>query len=95
VLGAENGTAYLLHVSPGGVRSTMHIAPSSGTLETKSRCQEAGTETRSFQIVPIGTGNGPEFGLRRCSLLLCAEQDGRITLSRNKFGPWERFRRLD
>jgi hypothetical protein len=34
---------------------------------------------------------GCAFGLRSAGLLLCAEADGRVTLSRRELGPWERF----
>ena len=42
-----------------------------------------------FQKVP---GSGGGFGLQRGGLFLCAEPDGRVSLSRPQLGPWECFK---
>jgi hypothetical protein len=52
--------------------------------------RDDGSPVYTFDIA-AGT-KGEDFGLRRDGLLLCAESDGRITLSRRKRGPWESFR---
>ncbi len=42
-----------------------------------------------FEMVAAASGC---FGLRKGALFLCAEPDGRVTLSRGQLGPWEQFR---
>jgi Glycosyl transferase family 90 len=96
VMLAENReTAYLLHVGPDGSRYTVcvtaeHQGPGKGPPSG-----ETAPGIQAFRVLPVTADGRVVFGLQSGGLLLCAEQDGRITLSRNKFGPWERFKLVD
>ena len=85
---AENrGTACLLHVKSGGKRYSTRIAPV-GSLKIETDLAQSNEGLQTFQIRPV---DDRKFGLQDEGLLLCAEGDGRITLSRKILGPWERF----
>jgi len=47
-------------------------------------------EPARFEIVPV-PGHPGKIGLRRDGLFLCAEGDGRLTLSRQRLDVWEMF----
>ena len=46
---------------------------------------------QAFRTLPTTADDQATFGLASHGLLLCAESDGRVTLSRSALGPWERF----
>ncbi len=81
VVAATEGAAHLLHVAPDGRRCT--VVPSAAS--------EAWKRAAGFERVPIAGDTKARFGLRKDGLFLCAEADGRVTLSRRTLGPWERF----
>jgi SAM-dependent methyltransferase len=88
VLLAQHGQrAYFLHLSDSGTR-VLRVDPSG---PRGSVGNDLG-EDAAFAIVP---GHGKSFGLRRRGLLLCAEGDGRVTLSRHRLDRWESFIALD
>ena len=91
LLGTNDGTAYLFHVLPVGDRYTIHVYPAQEVLGTESVHRDSVAQSPPFQVVLAEADESPMFGLRRCDLFLCAEGDGRITLSRGRLGPWERF----
>jgi lipopolysaccharide biosynthesis glycosyltransferase len=86
------GTAYLHHVASDGNRYAIGVAPSGASTQDAPLSQPA-TRSREFEVIPITTGDEQiTFALRSTGLFLCAENDGRITLSRSAIGPWEAFR---
>jgi hypothetical protein len=91
ILAAGDGLAFLFHIGPDGYRYSIRIAAEgqfSGDQLT-SGADRDGVQT--FRALGDGTSQGAAIGLQDDRLLLCAESDGRITLSRRAFGPWERF----
>jgi hypothetical protein len=94
-LADNQGTAYLLYTAPDGDQCTMRIAPMrrNPVEEPTQSGFPAGLQT--FRRVAVTASERSSFGLRSGGLLLCAETDGRVTLSRNTLGPWERFEFID
>ena len=94
VLGESNGTAYLFHIAPDGTRFTVRMTPSQqGSREAMSSNETTTTRRfQTFRILPTTSDDLAAFGLESEGLLLCAEGEGRVSLSRSALGPWERFR---
>jgi hypothetical protein len=91
VLGANDGIAYLFYILPDGDRCTIGILPTHDASKREAYATGFMTRCRSFNVVSTEAGKRTVLGLRCCNLFLCAEGDGRITLSRNVLGPWEVF----
>jgi hypothetical protein len=95
VLGENEGTAYLFHVAPDGTRFTVRIRPDRQGLQEAVPSAETNCRFQAFRTLPTPADDQATFGLTSHGLLLCAEGDGRVTLSRSALGPWERFRLTD
>ncbi len=92
VMLAENeGTTYLFHVALDGSRYTVRVTPERPGPGKDSPPDRIAARFQTFRIVPLAADERSVFGLQCGGLLLCAEADGRVTLSRNILGPWERF----
>jgi hypothetical protein len=90
-LAAEGDLACLLHQGPDGVKRPIRVLPG---VDPRPGSGFAHEDTASPDQFRMAAAPGSAFGLARSGLLLCAESDGRITLSRQQLGPWERFRKL-
>ncbi len=86
ILADDKSTAYLLYLAPDGERYSVGVSPERRDADGGSR---AGAQ--AYHVISIGADGHLGFGLQSCGLLLCAETDGRVTLSRNVLGPWEWF----
>jgi Glycosyl transferase family 90 len=89
MLADNKGTAHLFHIELDGERYTVDIALEGGGADEGSTASGFPERFQAFRIV-LAEGR-LVFGLRSGGRLLCAEPDGRITLSRTVLGPWERF----
>jgi hypothetical protein len=88
ILAEDDGTTYLFRMIPDGHSYAMRItAERRGTGETPIP-----DGSRAFRMRAVAGGERFVFGLQNGGLLLCAEADGRVTLSRSALGPWERFK---
>jgi hypothetical protein len=92
----SRGTAYLFHVMPDGERYTVSVGPERRSADEDVDAGGASSAQiperfQKFRVLWTEVDERFVFGLRSCGLLLCAEADGRVTLSRTVFGPWERF----
>jgi hypothetical protein len=91
MLGENEGAAYLLHLAPDGARFTVAIPPGpQGTQKQMPPCERS-SRLQAFRVLPTNAKDRATFGLGSEGLLLCAESDGRVTLSRTSLGPWEWF----
>jgi hypothetical protein len=88
-MGENRGVAYLFHIVPHGRRYTVRIPPAAQNSDKISTLDACAARYQVFRILPVGADE--RFGLQSGGLLLCAEADGRVTLSRSGLGPWERF----
>jgi len=93
VVAKLGGTGYLLHISPDRRRycirvptEQQHEGPRPGPGAS------AASWTQAFQIVQVPGSGEDLFGLSHGGWFLCAEPDGRVTLSRRRIGLWELFR---
>ena len=94
-LADNQGTAYLLYTTPDGDQRTMRVAPVRRSSADEPTSSGFLTGPQTFRRVALAASERSSFGLRSAGLLLCAEADGRVTLSRNALGPWERFEFID
>jgi len=92
LLATSGARAYLLHIATDGERYTIRIAPEAGAQEKTEDGTVPGTPLQGFRIVRTLQGASTAFGLSSHGLFLCAEGDGRVTLSRRQLAVWERFR---
>jgi Glycosyl transferase family 90 len=95
LLADDESTAYLFHITPSGERYTIRIAPDNGSLHARSSSQRSPGRSQALRVLPTIVEERSAFGLRSEGLMLCAESDGRVTLSRTVLGPWERFEMMD
>jgi hypothetical protein len=95
ILAENRGTAYLFHVAPDGSRYTVRVTPERQGLSKGSPPGETAARFQAFRTLPATADEPSVFGLQSGGLLLCAEADGRVTLSRNTLGPWEGFQLVD
>lgn len=95
MLGDNGGTAYLFYIAPDGSRYTVRVAAERRGPGEDSPPDEIAARFQAFRVVPATADARSAFGLQSGGLLLCAEADGRITLSRSALGPWERFQLVD
>ncbi len=79
----------ILHVALDGEHLVIQFL---GQLNSEHGGLQPARYSDEFKIVEVTKGSQSEFGLQADGLFLCAEGDGRITLSRRSLGPWERFR---
>jgi hypothetical protein len=92
VMLAENeGTAYLFRTGSNGERHTIVVAPEGLGSDDEPDSDRTSARTQAFDVSHAEFQERVGFGLRSGGLLLCAEGDGRVTLSRKVLGPWERF----
>ena len=85
----ESDQAVLAIIGEGGV----HFVTSDNGRLTVLSCEEPldvryKTVHTRFSLVPV---DQDRVGLRAQSLFLCAEQDGRLTLSKTRLRAWETF----
>jgi hypothetical protein len=95
VLGESKGTAYLFHIAPDGTRFTVRLLPDRKTPPREPPSRGVASRFQAFRLVPTGANEPATFGLGSKGLLLCAEHDDRVTLSRSSLGPWERFQLVE
>jgi hypothetical protein len=88
------GRAYLLHMAADGERYTIRIPPEQATKSAADNWCPSGALVQGFRTVQVADGESSSFGLTDGGLFLCAESDGRVTLSRQRPGPWERFQAM-
>jgi hypothetical protein len=91
VLGESDGTAYLFYIAPDGTRFTVRLLPVRKDSQEAMPSGETNWRFQAFRTLPTTADDQATFGLASHGLLLCAESDGRVTLSRSALGPWERF----
>jgi hypothetical protein len=94
-LADNKGTAHIFHIGQSGERYTVRIGAERRGLDEQSSPGHSRGRYQTFRVLPVGAGDRSVFGLGSEGLMLCAEADGRVTLSRNVFGPWERFEFVD
>jgi SAM-dependent methyltransferase len=87
--------AFLVHSDSGGERYSIRIAPQPLGEKPTGHGRMPTPAIQGFGIVLSADNGSYAFGLQSNGLFLCAEPDGRITLSRRELGPWERFRLLE
>jgi hypothetical protein len=90
MLAERNGTGILFHLADGGARYTIRLAPAGPPDGAPP--DDAGMRCQTFRLVHTAPDAASPFGLRSQGLLVSAEADGNVTLSRTVLGPWERFR---
>ena len=95
ILANNDETAYLFYSRPDGERQTVRIGPERSGSSREQIADEIPAGIQAFRMLPVVVDERSWFGLQSCGLLLCAEDDGRITLSRSILGPWERFELLE
>jgi hypothetical protein len=91
MLAENNGSAYLFHIAPRVGRYTVRVAPEHLGPDEKLISDGFPARNQAFRVLWAGADERSVFGLESSGLLLCAETDGSVTLSRNFLGPWERF----
>ena len=84
------GHAHLKIQATAGDRGLPHITSDQSAGQLSDPAGPVAGAMQHFEVVP--TESSDWFGLRFAGLYLCAEPDGRITLSRMQLGPWEQFR---
>lgn len=83
----REGAGYLIHARANGGLSEIVVSPGLGS--TPVQLLDLTPELlQPWSLMPV---EGSALGLFRSGLYLCAELDGRVTLSRPQLGPWERF----
>jgi hypothetical protein len=90
----HHGIGHLLRVTPDGSRYTIAVVPLDNVLD-KSRASQPMVPAETFAITPVAGDGQLKFGLQSSGHFLCAEIDGRVTLSRGALGPWEMFQFFD
>ena len=90
------GDGYLLHVAPDGGYYSIRVPPAREAINARDGDDGAGVLpairwVQSFRVAQDVTTDQASFGLSDDDLFLCAEPDGRLTLSRARVGLWERF----
>jgi hypothetical protein len=95
MLADNEGTAYLFHTGPNGERHTVVVAPEGSGSDEVPTWDQVPAEPQAFDVLPSVVQERVGFGLRSGGLLLCAEGDGRVILSRKTLGPWERLELLE
>jgi Glycosyltransferase 61 len=88
----RDGQGHLLHVALDAKRFGIRVLPEQAAAVGTADPAHSEAATAAFRLIETAAGPGSEFGLQNGGLLLCAEVDGRMTLSRSVLGPWERFR---
>ena len=91
MLADNKGTAYLFHIAPDGTRYSVRVTPETQGPGKDAPPGEITAQFQAFRVMPVIADERSGFGLQCGGLLLCAEADGRVTLSRKTLGPWERF----
>jgi hypothetical protein len=91
-LAVSGGNAYLLHIAGDGNRYSIRIPKEWHDLPAEPIASASEGWLQVFHIVDTGTTDEGSFSLSHDGLFLCAELDGRVTLSRKSIGIWERFR---
>ena len=84
------GGGYLLHIAPDGQRYTIYFAGECDGVDNVA-LPSPSVAAHSLRVVQVVGAPLASFSLARGGLFLCAESDGRVTLSRKRPGPWERF----
>jgi hypothetical protein len=87
-LAVDGQTAYLLSRRPDGTQRPISVHPAVVPWQASNFAQDGEASTGEFCVV---NARGSAFGLARNGLFLCAEDDGQVTLSRQRLGPWELF----
>lgn len=90
-LATSGARAYLLHAAADCERYTIRICPESDMEADIANASGSEAIVEEFRIVKFLDSQELAFGLSNHSLFLCAEGNGRVTLSRRQPGPWERF----
>ena len=85
---ANSQTAYLVRRQPDGTQQPISVPPAEGASQTSRFAHDGEASSKTFHVMHAA---GSVFGLVRAGLFLCAEIDGRVTLSRRQFGLWEQF----
>ena len=86
---AVNGqVACLLRRQPDGTQQPISVRPAVDPSQAAGLAHDDAAPADAFHVVDA---SGSAFGLARDGLFLCAEADGRVTLSRQQLGPWEQF----
>jgi hypothetical protein len=88
LLAGDRQAAYLMHRGSDGVQRPMEVSPSAEFRQAYDIPSDGNARPGEFGVVGA---QGSVFGLTRNGLFLCAELDGRITLSRRLLAQWERF----
>ena len=94
-LAASGGKAYLLYVTPDQGRYCIRVPKERQHLAANLTRFEPMPWIQGFRIVDGGALAKNAIALSYDSHFLCAELDGRITLSRPRIGLWELFRTED
>lgn len=84
----------LMYIAPDGNRHSAVIEPEPDQRAPQPAEQDTTPAPQYFEVVRLPDDPG-SVALRRGGLFLCAEPDGRVTLSRDKIGAWEVFRLLE
>ena len=95
-----NSIGRIVHRSGDRVYDTVHFVDHSRSASVRIASAGQAPEPTAFERVRIQKGYGPDrsfstnnlTGLRARNLHLCAESDGRVTLSRPHCHVWEHFR---
>ena len=86
-LGPRDGTWYLVHAPADGGLREIRLPP--GLTPTSVQLRDSPSDwPQAWSLAPA---EGGVFGLLSDGLFLCAEDNGRVTLSRPGLGAWERF----
>jgi len=80
--------ASLLRRGPDGTQHPISVRPAVDLSQASGAAHVDDAPADAFHAVDA---SGSAFGLMRDGLFLCAEADGRVTLSRQQLGPWEQF----
>ena len=91
VLAAGDGSAHLFHIGPDGHRYSIRIAPEGQFSDNQVTTDADIDGVQTFRALEASASQTAAIGLQYGQLLVCAEGDGRTTLSRRAWGPWERF----
>ena len=83
------GKGYFVHKVDDDRFSKIQVEP--GLTPTPVRLHNSPSDTT--QLWSLVSADGGAVGLLSGDLYLCAEPDGRMTLSRQEFGVWEQFLR--
>jgi Glycosyl transferase family 90 len=86
---ADGQTAYLLWRGPDGTHYPIGLGAAGDQPQASSPAHDDDALPGKLRLVHAADGSA--FGLARNGIFLCAETDGRVTLSRRQLGPWECF----